>query len=142
MDEALVALHFNSEIQKLDKLVSEWLGPDRVIQDGKTIFVKLQKIDGAIEFLLSIDVGEKFPLEPANYIFVNPTTKHDDDLAYWPTYNQDAFKSNENPRWICIAGTLAYKIHHADHQYNPKINTLNQTVFHIFREINGWKKNA
>lgn len=141
MDESLVAFHFNSEIQKLNKLVSEWIGLDRVIQNGNVIFVKLQKINETIEFLLRIDIGDKFPLEPANYTFVNPITKLDDSLQHWPTYNQNAFKSNENPRWICIAGTLEYKKHHAEHQYNPKINTLNQTIFHIFREINGWKRN-
>jgi hypothetical protein len=137
----LAKLEIESEIKKLDNLITEWIGPDRVIQEGNIIFVQLRKIDDEKEFLLKVCYGEEFPLVPADYIFVNPETKNDDSPEHWPVYNQDAFKTAENPRWICIAGTLAYKKHHTDHQFNPKINSLNQTVFHIFREINGWKRN-
>ena len=141
MDEMLAKLEIESEIEKLDSLITEWIGPDRITQEGNTIYVKLRKKDDEREFLLKVSCGKEFPLIPADYIFINPETKNDDSLEHWPVYNQNAFKTGENPRWICIAGTSEYKKHHPEHQFNPKINSLNQTVFHIFREINGWKRN-
>jgi len=141
MDEMLAKLETESEIKKLDKLITEWIGQNRVIQEGNIIYVKLRKVDDEREFLLKVSCGEEFPLVPADYIFVNPETKNDDSTEHWPAYNQNAFKTGENPRWVCIAGTLGYKNHHTDHKFNPKINSLSQTVFHIFREINGWIRN-
>lgn len=141
MDEMLAKLEIESEIEKLDNLITDWIGPDRVKQDGNAIYVKLRKNDDKREFLLKVSCGEGFPLIPADYIFINQDTKNDDSPEHWPMYNQNAFKTSENPRWICIAGTLEYKKHHMEHQFNPKTNSLNQTVFHIFKEINGWSRN-
>ncbi len=142
MDKDLGTAKIDSEVKKLNQLITEWIGPDRVTREDRIIFVKLKKKDDGKEFLLKIVCSDQFPLEPPNYFFVNPKTKEDDSAQYWPTHNQDAFKSNENPRWICIAGTLEYKKHHNEHIYNPNINSINQTVFHIFREINGWKRSG
>lgn len=142
MDKVLALSKIFSEVEKLNTLITEWIGPERVIHDENTIFIKLRKNDNEREFLLRVTCGEGFPLEPADYVFVNPETKEDDSREYWPIHNNDAFKFNENPRWICIAGTLAYKNHHKEYKFNSKFNSLNQTVFHIFKEINGWKRDG
>ena len=138
MDSELTNLAFQKEFKNLDKWVSEWIGSDRVYKQPGIIFVKLRQKSTGKDFLLRVDCGKNFPLEPADYKFVNPDTQNDDRLEFWPTYNQNAFKTNENPRWICIAGTLAYKRHHSEYQHNPKINSISQTVHHVFQEINGW----
>lgn len=131
-----------AEVEKLKKVMGDWMNVDDITTDGKIIYINLPKKSDGKKFLLRITCDEEFPLQPADYVFVNPETKQDDGKEFWSDDNQDALKTNENPRWICLAGTRAYKNHHTDHQFNPKVNSLAQTVFHIFRQINGWKKIA
>ena len=138
MDSEIANLRFQKEFENLDKWVFEWIGPDRVYKQSGIIFANLQQKSTGKDFLLRVDCGKNFPLEPADYKFVNPDTQNDDRSEFWPTYNQNAFKTNENPRWICLAGTLAYKKHHSEHQYNSKSNSISQTTHHVFLEINGW----
>ena len=138
MDSELANLKFQKEFENLDKWVSEWVGPDRVYKQPGIIFARLQQKSTGNDFLLRVDCGKNFPLEPADYKFVNPDTQNDDGSEFWPAYNQNAFKTNENPRWICLAGTSAYKKHHSGYQHNPKFNSISQTVHHVFLEINEW----
>ena len=142
MDSKLANLKFQKEFENLDKWVSEWIGPDRVHQQPRSIFANLKQKSTGKDFLLRVDCGKEFPLEPADYKFVNPDTRNDDGPEFWPIHNQNAFKTGENPRWICLAGTLAYKKQHSKHQYNSKFNSISQTVQHVFLEINGWVKNV
>ena len=118
--------------------MSACIGPDRVYRQHSTIFANLRQESTGKDFLLRVDCEENFPLEPADYKFVNPDTRNDDGPQFWPTYNTNAFKTGETPRWICIAGTLGYKKHHSDYKYNPRVNSISQTVHHVFLEINGW----
>jgi hypothetical protein len=144
MDPELAALQMTSnvtkEIEKLKRgIITEYISSSDIVEDGKVIFLNLPVIKQDKRFLLRIDYDEKFPQEPADYKFVNPNTKADDDKQYWPDDNQQAFKAGENPRWICLAGTKEYKNKH-EGKYNPNTNSLSQTVFHIFRQMNGWVK--
>lgn len=140
MDSELATLRFKEEIEKLQNgIVAEYVRPSDIFQEGNSIFFNLPIVGTTKKFLLKVDCDEDFPKNPADYMFVNPTTKLDDDKKYWPDDNQQAFKNNENPRWICLAGTKEYKNRHSD-KYNPKTNSLSQTVFHILRQMNGWKK--
>jgi hypothetical protein len=114
-----------------------------IVIEGKIVYIYFPTKSDNKKFLLKITCDGEFPLEPADYVFVNPVTKQDDGLEFWPNEGQEAFKiDNQNPRWICLAGTREYKKHHSEHQFNPKVNSLAQTVFHIFRQINGWKRVA
>lgn len=137
MDSVLATKLFEQELAKLKKVMSDDLINSDIFIE-KIIYVNLPRKNDGIKFLLKITCDEEFPLEPADYMFVNPVSKKDDDKQYWPTDNNQAFKLDENPRWICLAGTKEYKKRHPDHQFNSKIHTLSQTVFHILRQINGW----
>ena len=138
MDTNLSRLRFQKEYENLNAWVSACIGPNRVFQQHPTIFANLQQESTGKKFLLRVDCGENFPIEPADYKFVNSDTQTDDGSDYWPVYNTNAFKTGETPRWICIAGTLEYKKHHPDYNHDPMVNSISQTVHHVFLEINGW----
>jgi len=138
LDEQLANQLFKKEVGKLRKVMSEDLEKGDIFEEERVIFVNLPRKKDKRKFLLRIDCTGEFPLEPANYIFVNPKTKQDDGTEFWPDDKKESFKIEENPRWICLAGTREYKNRHAEHQFNPHFHTLSQTVFHIFRQINGW----
>ena len=138
MDSSLANLRFREEFGNMDKWVSEYISPNRVYQQPMTMFANLQQKSTGKDFLLRVDCSKNFPLEPADYKFVNPETRNDSGSEFWPTHNQNAFKANENPRWICLAGTLEYKKHHPEYRHNSKIHSVSQTLFHILLEINGW----
>jgi len=143
MDAALATTLFEEEVNKLKKGMSDWIDTNDIRVDGRIIYIYLTRKSDSKKFLLKIVCDGEFPLEPADYFFVNPDTKQDDSIEFWPNEGQDAFKTeNQNPRWICLAGTREYKKHHSEHQFNPKTNSLAQTTFHIFRQINGWKRLA
>lgn len=138
MDNELAKKLFEKEVSKLQKIMSHDLKPQDIVVEENNIYAKLPKKKETETFLLKVSCDENFPLEPADYIFVNPETKQDDNKEYWPDDNNQAFKINENPRWVCLAGTKEYKKRHPEHKFNSKVNTLSQTTFHIFRQINGW----
>jgi hypothetical protein len=143
MDATLAITLFEEEVNKLRKGMKDWIDVNDITVEGKIVYIYLSRNSDNRKFLLKIVCDGEFPLEPADYTFVNPATKQDDGMEFWPNDNQDAFKTNDqNLRWICIAGTREYKKHHSDHQFNSKINSLAQTTFHIFRQINGWKRVA
>lgn len=142
MDARLAEISFFEEVKKLKKVMSDWIGEESITVEEKTIYINLLRKSDKKEFLLKCICDGEFLIQPADYVFVNPETKTDEGKEYWPDDGQEAFKMNENPRWICIAGTREYKKRHSDHQFSPTFHTLAQTVFHIFRQINGWKKNA
>lgn len=141
MDEALIRLIREKAIDALYKTVSKIIDTELVTIEDNSIFVNLPRKSDNTYFLLRIDLPDTFNLDPADYYFVNPENKTDRNSQFWPNDGDDSFKiNNQNPPWICIAGTSAYKHHHQ--KYDPKIHTLSQTVIHIYRQINGWKKNA
>lgn len=142
MDAELSKSLFEKEVEKMHKVMTEWIGDGNISIDGRLVYMLLPRVKDNHRFLLRISCEENFPIEPADYIFVNPQTKVDDGKEFWPDDNQQAFKNNENPRWMCLAGTKEYKKRHPEHQYNPKIHTMSQIVFHIFRQINGWTRVA
>lgn len=138
MDNELTKKLFEKEITKLRKVMSEDLKPEDIVVNERNIYIKLPKKKTDDVFFLKATCDENFPLEPADYVFVNPNTKQEDSKDHWPDDNNQSFKVGENPRWICLAGTKEYKKRHPEHKFNSKVNTLSQTVFHIFRQINGW----
>lgn len=143
MDALLANALFEEEVNKLRKGMSIWMNVNDIAIEGKTVYIYLPKKSDNKKFLLKIVCDGEFPLEPADYVFINPITKQDNGLEFWPNDGQDAFKTeNQNLRWICLAGTREYKKHHLEHQFNPKVNSLVQTTFHIFKQINGWKRIA
>ena len=60
------------------------------------------RVDWQKKFLLRVDCGENFPIEPADYKFVNSDTQTDDGSDYWLVYNTNAFKTGETPRVTLI----------------------------------------
>lgn len=138
MDNELTKKLFEKEVTKLRKVMSDDLKPEDIAVEERSIYIKLPKKKTDDIFLLKVTCDENFPLDPADYVFVNLDTKQEDSKDNWPEDNNQAFKVGENPRWICLAGTKEYKKRHQEHKFNSKVNTLSQTVFHIFRQINGW----
>lgn len=141
MDDVLAKLSRKKAIDALNKTMLRFIGDANLVDvEEDSIFIRIPRESDKIYFLLRIDLPETFPLEPGDYYFVNPENKTDRGSQFWPDDGDDCLKiKNQNLPWICIAGTLAYKHHH--HKYDLKTNTLAQTVVHIYRQINGWKKN-
>lgn len=139
MDTELSDSIFEQETRKLRDVMSGLSPESEITIEGRTIFVNLSSKDGK-RYLLRIDCNENFPLEPPIYKFVNPVTRLDDNIVYWPNDGQQSFKTNEPVRWICIAGTRDYKNRHGEHRFDLKTYPFAQTVFHILRQINGWSR--
>lgn len=141
MDDEFARLARKKAIDALCKTVSKFIGTGLVTIEGNSIFVNLPRESDKEYFLLRIDLPDTFPLNPGDYYFVNPENKTERGPQFWPDDGGEGFNiTNQNPPWICVAGTSAYKHHHG--KYDPKVHTLAQTVVHIYRQINGWKKNA
>ena len=137
MNKLLAQNAKQEKISILTKVITKLIGSNLVQEENDYIFVTLIREKDNTSFLLKIIFPDNFPLEPANYIFVNPKTKVDDDSQFWPSDNQQAFKvAKQNPRWICIAGTSEYK-HHHNGAYDPTSHSLSSTVINIYKQING-----
>lgn len=122
-------------IDKLKKLTEDMgISESDVILEN-TVYVKLPCLKNNRSYLLRIDCND-YPIEPADYKFVNPQTKLDSSPEDWPNDNNQGFKIVENPRWICIVGTREYKKRHPGSPIDPNENLLHRVVFHIFSQMN------
>ena len=137
MDEIQSKHAFDDAVAQLMRLADDCAGIGPVEVAGRAVLVAITNANSGRKYRLRIECGEEFPRKPPDYLFVSPATGKDDDASCWPDDGHDAFKSNESPRWICAKGTSAYASRHAEHQYDARRDTVNETVFHIMRRING-----
>lgn len=121
------------QIEQLKHTWAEWHRPGLVeIQDG-LVFVTIPA-GGNHSYMLKIEIPEEFPMKPADYSFVDPDTRNDDDPKCWPS-GVSGLHANESPRWICIGGTKDYADHYGG-KYDSSLS-LAQVVVHIYRQIIG-----
>ena len=92
MNKLLAQNSRQEKIVALTKVIAKLIAPDHVQVAGDTIFVNLPKDKDNTLFLLKITLPENFPLEPADYFFVNPETKFDDSPEFWPKDDEQALK--------------------------------------------------
>lgn len=136
MNDLLAQNIKQEKIKILINVSSKLIGLNSVHEENGFLYVTIPRGQNGTSFVLKIILPDNFPLEPGNYLFVNPQTKNDDSAEYWPEDNEQAFKiKNQNPRWICLAGTSDYKQRH-NGVYDPNIHTLSTTVIHIYKQIN------
>lgn len=142
MDDALSKLSRKKAIDALNKTMLRFFDDANLVTlEENSIFISIPRESDKFYFLLRVDLPDTFPLEPGDYYFVNPKNKTEPGSQFWPSDGDDSLKiKNQNPPWICISGTSAYKFHHK--KYDLKTNTLAQIVIHIYRQINGVKKIA
>ncbi len=135
MNDLLAQNIKQEKIKILIKISSKLIGLNSVQEENGFLYVTITRKQDNTSFLLKIILPDNFPLEPGNYLFVNPQTKNDDSDKYWPQDNEQAFKiKNQTSRWICLAGTSAYKLHH-NGMYDPNVHSLSTTVIHIYKQI-------
>lgn len=137
MDETLSEHAFDEAVARLRRIASNDIGIDQIEAADRTILMTIECRNSGRKYHLRIKCGEAFPGKAPEYLFVNPDTGEDDDASYWPDDGQESFKTKETPRWICTRGTSAYSSRHSEYQYNARLDTIGQTVFHIMRRING-----
>ena len=140
MDEILAQSMKKKAIDALCKTLPRIIDTGFLNVENNSLFVNLpRKSDGQC-FLLRVDLPESFPLDPANYYFINPKNKTERSSQFWPNDEEKSFKiSGQNPPWICLAGTSEYKSRH-DNKYDHSTHKLSQIIIHIYRQINGIKK--
>lgn len=134
MDAALARTRLDAEVQGLRRLVDDWQDLERMRVDGAIIFVHMTGRGGR-KFLLRISCGADYPMNPPSYAFLDPSTGDDAGVECWPEDGNEAFKTYENPPWMCVAGTLEYMQHHPDHRFDPNVHSICQTVAQISRRI-------
>lgn len=134
MDAALARTRLDAEVQGLRRLVDDWQDLERMRVDGAIIFVHMTGRGGR-KFLLRISCGTDYPMNPPSYAFLDPSTGDDAGVECWPEDGNEAFKTYENPPWMCVAGTLEYMQHHPDHRFDPNVHSICQTVAQISRRI-------
>jgi hypothetical protein len=108
----------------LDLTVVERMGTTLFIgfvrpQDGRELMLRL-RCDGWPARLPSVD-------------FVNPVSRVDEGSAVWPSDGEQAFKTNSQPRFICLPGSLEYQNSHGPATvFTPKPATfVHQVVMKV-----------
>lgn len=137
MDEVLARSAFDDVVVHLEQMADGGAGIGEIEAAGRAILVTITCANSKRGYRLKIECGNDFPARPPEYMFVNPATREDDGKACWPDDGQQSFKTDGEPRWICIQGTAAYASHHAEYQYSARRDTVNRVVFQIMRRING-----
>ena len=134
MDAALARTRLDAEVKSLCGLADDWPDVELMRVDGATILLYMWG-SGGRKFLLRISCGADYPMDPPSYAFLDPHTGDDAGVECWPEDGNTAFKTDENPPWMCVAGTLEYRQHHPDHRFDPNVHSICQTVAHISRRI-------
>lgn len=124
----------DTEVQSLRQLVSEWPDLEHVRVDGSAVLVGMVGRRRR-KFLLQISCGPDYPMEPPSYKFLAPDTEADVGVECWPEHDSTAFKTAENPPWMCVAGTLECRQHHPEQRFDPHVHSICQTVAHISRRL-------
>ena len=136
MDKVLARTLDEKRRRQIEQLKQTWAKLHRPglveVQDG-LVFVTIPA-SGNHSYMLKIEIPEEFPMKPADYSFVDPDTRNDDDQKCWPS-GVSGFNTEGLPRWMCIAGTKGYADHHSG-EHDPSLS-LAQVVVHIYRQIIG-----
>ena len=126
----------DGEADALRRLVEGELGGRLDVAADGTLYARLARARDGAEFVLRIARAELHPLRPPSYGFVDPATLADSGPGCWPDDGQQAFKTECDPRWICMPGTVEYRDNHSRYWFDSKRDSICQTVLHIFARIN------
>ena len=110
------------------------ISEDEVIVNGNEVYVSIPSSKYARRFALRARVDEGYPVDPAEYDFVNPQNFKEEGVAYWPNDGGQAFKVESRP-WICMAGTRAW-MQHGHPKPDARVNLIENVVFSIFVKLN------
>ena len=137
VDAELALARRDGETKAIERLVKDAMGGCLSVAADGTLYARLARASDGAEFVLRISCDEWHPLRPPSYGFVDPVTLRDGGPGCWPDDGQQAFKTQCDPPWICMPGTVEYWDHHSDYWFNSKRDSICQTLMHIFSRING-----
>jgi hypothetical protein len=134
MDEIAFKRFLEESIAQVKHMAS-YLGvsENEIAVDASDVFVPIQSSKFNRRFTLRVRVDSEYPVNPADYVFVNPENRNAEGIPYWPNDGGQAFKL-ENPPWLCIMGTRAW-VQHGHPNPGTKFNLIENVVFSIFAKL-------
>lgn len=134
MDETASKRFLEESIMRIKRMATH-LGilETEIVVDASDVFVPFQSSKFNRRFMLRVRVDSEYPVNPADYIFVNPENRNEEGIPHWPNDGGQAFKL-ENPPWLCMAGTRAW-VQHGHPNSGTKFNLIENVVFSIFAKL-------
>jgi len=119
MDEVAAQALISAETEKL-RSINKDLGIVSITQENWDIFVEfLRKKDGKI-YAVRFRCDNGFPIEAcAGVAFVNPKTRKEEGIEFWPDDGEQAVKRNHNPPFVCMLGVREYHQSPGNHGGKP-----------------------
>jgi len=135
MDEAASEQFLEKSINRI-KEGSKQMGfsESEVMLEGNDLFILMPSSKYNRKYMLKVSIYEGYPINAADYLFVDTETKQEKGIEHWPNDGGQAFKL-ENPPWICMAGTRAWILHGHPNQ-GPQTNLIENVVFSIWVKLN------
>ena len=125
----------DGESDALRRLVKGELGGRLDVATDGTLYARLAQARDGAEFVLRIASAGWHPMRPPSYGFVDPATLADSGRGCWPDDGQQAFKTECNPRWICMPGMVDYRDNRSIYWFDSKRDLIFQTALHAFARI-------
>ena len=135
MDETASKRFLEESIVRIKRMAG-YLGVSEteIIVETTDVYVPLLSSKYNRKFMLRVRVDSEYPVNPADYVFVNPENRYEEGIAYWPNDGGQAFKL-ENPPWICMAGTRAW-VQHGHPNPGARVNLIENVAFSVFAKLN------
>jgi hypothetical protein len=135
MDETASRRFLDESIIRIKRMAPQ-LGilETEIVVDASDIFVPFQSSKLNRRFMLRVWVDGEYPINPADYVFVNPESRKEEGIPYWPNDGGQAFKL-ENPPWLCMAGTRAWVQKGGHPNPGTKFNLIENVLFSIFAKL-------
>lgn len=139
MDETCSTNFFQRSIENVKKMM-EHLGvpQEKITVDALTLFIPIPSSRFNRQYMLRVRQANNYPMEAAEYTFVNPENTSQEGDTYWPNDGGNAFKIQNPPGnapWMCIAGTSTWS-QHGHPNAGGKQNLIENVVSSIYYELN------